>query len=67
MIILIFGSMASNGATYNFSASVSGTAHFRMWIPDDAGTIRGVLHMVNPENSDGRSWTDDTHLRTLVS
>ena len=39
-------------------------AHFRLWLPDDPGTLRGVLLAASGSNLDSRTWlTPDTWIQ----
>jgi poly(3-hydroxybutyrate) depolymerase len=47
-----FESTAKPGANYDI-------AQFKMWLPDNAGTIRAVVVLVPGSNGDGRAQADD--------
>ena len=50
---------APPGANYD-------AAEFRLWFPDDAGTLRGVVLLVPGSNGDGRSMTEESVWREFA-
>ncbi len=54
-----FDYQAPPGANY-------GAAEFRLWFPDDAGTLRGVVLLVPGSNGDGRPMTEESVWRELA-
>jgi hypothetical protein len=57
-------SKGENGRTYDTTIPPGDNydqAHFRLWFPDDPGTLRGVLIAASGSNLDSRPWiTQDT-------
>jgi pimeloyl-ACP methyl ester carboxylesterase len=61
VLLLTLMTYKARAATYTWDAprDVGQTADFRLWIPEESGTLDAVIGVIPGRNGDSRSWTDD--------